>query len=136
MSTGASTISNLVGIRAAHHPEGTPKYDRLVFDFAGPVPLIQVEYVQRLLGDGSGLPIPIAGRAILRVSFSAAQAHSDAGEPTAPSRVAFKLPLIKEIVGAGDFEAVVSYGIGLGKKAEIRVLTLADKSRVVIDVLQ
>jgi hypothetical protein len=130
------TTSTLVGIRAAHHPEETPKYDRIVFDFNGPVPLFQVQYVKQLFGDGSGLPITIAGRAILHVSFSGTQAHTDSGEPTAPNRVKLNLPVIKEVAGAGDFEAVVTYGIGLSKKAEIRVITLADKSRVVIDVFQ
>lgn len=136
MATAEPSLSNLVGIRAAHHPEETPKYDRLVFDFTGPVPLIQVQYVKQLRGDGSGLPIPIAGRAILHVSFSPAQAHTEAGQPTAPTRVALKLPVMKEVVRAGDFEATVSYGIGLSKKAEIRVITLVDASRVVIDVFQ
>jgi hypothetical protein len=127
--------ATLVAIRAAHHPEATPKYDRVVFEFAGPVPLIQIEYVKQLIGDGSGLPIPIAGKAILQVQFTPAQAHNDAG-PTAPSRVSLKLPNVKEVASAGDFEGHVTYGIGLERKAELRIITLANASRVVIDVLQ
>jgi hypothetical protein len=46
-----------------------------------------------------------------------------------------KLPIVKEIVSAGDFEAVVTYGIGVSRKAETRVITLADKNRVVIDFI-
>jgi hypothetical protein len=45
------------------------------------------------------------------------------------------MPLVKEIVSAGDFEAVVTYGIGMARKAETRMLTLAEKSRVVIDFI-
>jgi hypothetical protein len=128
--------STLVGIRAAHHPEATPKYDRIVFDFAGPVPLIEVQYVRQLIGDGSGLPIAISGRAILHVRFSPAQAHNDSGQSTAPSRVRLNLSILREVVSTGDFEGVVGYGLGLSKKAEVRVITLANQSRVVIDVLQ
>lgn len=135
MPTAEPSISSLVDIRAAHHPEATPAYDRVVFEFTGPVPLIQVQYVKQLIGDGSGLPITISGRAILHVCFSPAQAHTDAGQPTAPNRVACRLPVVKEVVGSGDFEAMVSYGIGLSRKAELRVMTLADKSRVVIDIM-
>jgi hypothetical protein len=128
--------SGLVDIRAAHHPEVAPKYDRIVFDFEGPVPQIEVQYVKQLIGDGSGLPIAISGRSILQVRFSPAQAHNDAGQPTAPNRVKLYLPVLKEVARVGDFEGVVSYGLGLSKKCEIRVITLLNKSRVVIDVLQ
>lgn len=126
--------STLVGIRYAHHPESSPPYDRIVFDFHGPVPLIQIQYINTLIADGSGLPIPIMGNAILHMHFSPAHAHDDSGRATAPGRVAANLPIAKEIVRAGDFEAVVTYGIGLSKKAEIRILTLSDESRVVVDV--
>ena len=125
----------LVAVRAAHHAEMTPKYDRIVFEFQGPLPLLQIEYVKQLIADGSGLPLHISGRAILRVHFTPAQAHGDTGQATAPERMSMKLPIVKEIVSAGDFEAVVTYGIGLAKKAETRILTLANPSRVVIDVI-
>ncbi len=127
--------STLIAIRAAHHPEDNPRYDRVVFEFRGPVPLIHVEYVDQLLGDGSGLPVPIAGNAILQLTMRPAQAHDDQGEPTAPTRVTFGLPNVKEVAGAGDFEAVVTYGIGLARKSETRIITLTDRSRVVVDFL-
>ena len=136
MATVELSPSGLVDIRAAHHPEVTPKYDRVVFDFEGPVPQIEVQYVKQLIGDGSGLPIAISGRAILQVRFAPAQAHSDIGQSTAPNRVKFNLPILKEVARVGDFEGVVSYGLGLSKKSEIRVITLINKSRVVIDLLQ
>jgi hypothetical protein len=130
------TTSTLVAIRAAHHRETAPKYDRVVFEFSGPIPLLRIEYVKQLVGDGSGLPIPIIGRAILLVQFTPAQAHSDGGQVTAPGHMNPKLPIVKEIVSAGDFEAVVTYGIGMARKAETRILTLANAGRVVIDFIQ
>ena len=56
------STSTLVAIRAAHHPETTPKYDRVVFEFSGAVPLLRIEYVKQLIADGSGLPVPVTGK--------------------------------------------------------------------------
>ena len=54
----------LVAVRAAHHPG----FDRIVYQFEGGLPSIhRIRYVDRLVGDASGLPVRIAGRAILRV---------------------------------------------------------------------
>ena len=110
-------------------------YDRVVFEFSGPVPLLRIEYVQELIGDGSGLPVPIGGRAILLVQFTPARAHDDNGQASAPARMQPKLPLVKEIVRSGDFEAAVTYGIGLGQKADTRILTMDNPNRLVIDFL-
>jgi hypothetical protein len=125
----------LVAIRAAHHAETTPQYDRVVFEFSDPLPLLHIEYVEQLIGDGSGLPVSVAGAAILCVQLEPARAHNDSGQDTVPDRISLKLPLVKEIVGSGDFEAVVTYGIGLAYKAQMRILTLDNPNRLVIDFL-
>jgi len=120
----------LVAIRAYHHPG----FDRIVYEFEGGLPASHgVRYVDELLGDGSGLPVRIAGRAILRLRFDPAQAH-DAQGATAPARKAFALPNIMTTVRSGDFEAVTTYGIGLAKRTTFEVFTLQDPSRVVIDI--
>ena len=136
MPSDMPPIATLVAIRAAHHPEATPKYDRVVFEFDGPIPLLRIEYTQQMIEDGSGKPVQIAGHAILLVQLSPARAHNDAGQPTAPRRVTPNLLIVKEIVGAGDFEATLTYGIGLAQKSEARVLTLAGPNRLVIDLLR
>jgi hypothetical protein len=124
-------VPTLVGIRAAHHPT----FDRIVFDFSGGLPAgREVGYVPALVGDPSGLPVPVAGRAILQVRLEQAQAHDEAGRVTAPDRVAFGLPNIVTAVRSGDFEAVTTYGIGLAMQQPFRVFTLTNPERVVIDV--
>jgi hypothetical protein len=135
MTSEQATNSTLVAIRAAHHPEATPKYDRVVFEFDGPVPLVRIQYVKELIADGRGDPVPVAGTAILCVEFSNSYAHNHSGEATVGDRLKQHMPLVKEIVRSGDFEAVVTYGIGVSRKTETRILTLTDKSRVVIDFL-
>ncbi len=127
----ATTPSRLITIRAAHHAG----FDRVVFEFSGAPPSRrQVRYVSRLIADPSGRPIPIAGRAILEASFFPAVAHGTAGMTTAPDRMALALPNAMSVVRAGDFESVVSYGIGLTKRASFRVFALTRPSRVVIDI--
>ena len=126
-----TTGPRLIAIRAAHHPGP----DRLVFEFSGPPPSQQhVRYVGRLIADPSGRSIPIAGRAILAASFFPATARGAATGVAVPERVAFALPNVMTVVSAGDFESVLSYGIGLAKRTTFRVFTLTGPSRVVIDV--
>lgn len=127
--------STLVAIRAAHHAEATPKYDRVVFEFTDALPLLNIEYVQKMIEDGSGAPVAIAGAAILAVRFSPARAHSDSGQSTAPGRIKTKMPVVKEIVSSGDFEAVVTYGIGVARKTQTRISTMESPHRLVIDFL-
>jgi hypothetical protein len=120
----------LVAIRAAHHPG----FDRIVYEFEGGLPASHdARYVDELLGDGSGLPVRIAGRAILMVRFDPARAHDAQGQ-TVPARKAFGLPNIMTTVRSGDFEAVTTYGIGLAKRTPFTVFTLQNPSRVVLDI--
>jgi len=130
-AAAATTGPTLTGIRAAHHPG----YDRVVFDFTGGLPTIRsVGYVSQLIADPSGQHVQIAGRAILKVTLRGANAHNSAGQSTAPARVAFALPNVMNVVRSGDFEAVTSYGIGLARRETVKVFTLRNPSRVVIDI--
>ena len=122
-------VPTLVGISAAHVGE----VDRVVFEFSGGLPRVRAAYVDELLGDGSGLPVRIAGRAVLRLRFSPADAH-DADGPTVTGRRAFALPNLMTAVRAGDFEAVTTYGLGLARRSRYEVSTLRSPARVVVDV--
>jgi hypothetical protein len=127
----ATTIPRLIGVTAGHHPG----YDRVVFRFSGPVPARRnIRYVTRLIADPSGRRIAIAGRAILEVSLSLAEAHTGTGAGSAPDRIAFALPNVMSAVRSGDFESVVSYGIGLAARESFHVFTLTNPSRVVVDI--
>ena len=127
----ATTVPRLIGITAGQHPG----YDRVVFRFSGPVPARRnIRYVTRLIADPSGRGIAIAGRAILEVGLSLAEAHTGTGAGTAPDRIVFALPNVMIAVRSGDFESVVSYGIGLAARESFHVFTLTKPSRVVVDV--
>ena len=122
----------LVAVRASHRGD----VDRIVFEFRGGLPSSrQVRYVDRLVADGSGRRVRVAGQAVLRVRLEPAQAHTDAGAATAaPRRVAYALPGVLTAVRSGDFEAVVTYGLGLARRTPVTVSTLQSPPRVVVEV--
>jgi hypothetical protein len=124
--------TTLVAIRAAHHPD----YDRVVFEFAGPLPARRdVGYVPVLIGDPSGMPVPVVGDAILQVRIAFASGHDDNGNITyGPTRRTYPLPNVIQVVNSGDFEGVLSFGIGLARQTTVNTFTLTNPSRVVVDI--
>jgi len=99
------------------------------------VPEHRIGYVDQLVEDGSGDPVSVAGAADLEVVFQGANAHRENGSPTvSPRRFSPGLTAVKEIAQLGDFEAVVSYGIGVDQQRPIQVFTLSNPSRLVIDI--
>lgn len=138
-ATGGAAASTVAGVRvpvlvnitAGHHPG----YDRVVFRFSGGLPSRRdARYVSRLIADPSGRRIQIAGRAILRVTLFPAAAHTESGVISAPARMTFALPNVMVAVRSGDFESVLSYGIGLAGRAPFHIHTLRNPSRVVVDI--
>ncbi len=124
--------SILVGIRAAHH-QGL---DRLVFEFRGRAPAPRdVRYVSRLIADGSGHTVNAVGGALLRMRFDWADGHDRQGRVTyGPVRRTYALPGVIQVVNAGDFEATLTFGVGLARRTPYRVYTLTRPSRVVVDI--
>ena len=130
-AAAGAPVATITAVRAAHHPG----YDRYVLQFDRTrAPAVTVASVTSLVGDASGLPVPVPGRAILRVVVSGAQAHDEAGMPSVPLDRAFALPNILATRGAGDFEGVVTLGIGLARRMPFHVHRLTSPGRVAIDV--
>ncbi len=130
-SAPAAVVPQLVGVRAAQKGG----FDRVVFDFRGGLPgQVRVAYVQALIEDASGRRIPMPGRAILELKMQSANAHDEQGRSTAPSTLTLALRNVMRIKRSGDFEAVVSYGIGLAKRRPFRVMRLHRPDRIVVDV--
>jgi len=118
----------LTSVKARH----VGNVDRVVFAFTGGVPAtVHPEWVDTLVHDGSGLPVRVAGAKVLSVVMTGAQAH-DQGGSTVPGRTAFALPNVITAVGAGDFEGVVTFGLGVQKKTTFHASI--QSHRVVVDV--
>jgi hypothetical protein len=123
----------LVGIRTAAHPDGG--FDRIVFDFSGPLPGYAIKYVDEVRADPSDLPVSMPGRRYLLVVFTVAQAHSEAGEPSvSPKSATFDYPMLRGFVIVGDFEGYVSVALGLDDVVGYRVGELANPNRIYVDV--
>jgi hypothetical protein len=125
--------AQLTGIRTAQHAN----FDRVVFQFRGRVPGYDVRYVPAVTQDPSDQPIPLQGRAFIRVVLRHASTSPAPGGGPVPSFVGTITPgfqSLKQIKAAGDFEHYLTFGIGLDHRVGFRVFTLTDPSRVVIDV--
>ena len=126
-------LALLIGVRAGRNKD----FDRLVFDFEGPVPGMRVQYVDQLVQDGSGHPIRLRGRAVVEITIRPAAAHRDNGTPTftgpLPDLTGFAA--FRQVADAGDFEGVLTWGIGVAARTGLRGQTLTGPSRVAIDVV-
>jgi hypothetical protein len=129
---GAQSTPTLVDVRAGRHAG----FDRVVFEFRGAVPATRhVRYVDQLVQDGSGEPVSVAGGAALEVAFEGANAHDDRGTPTvSPRRFSPGFSALREVAQVGDFEAGVTYGLGVDRRRPFTVSTLSNPSRLVVDI--
>jgi hypothetical protein len=50
-----------------------------------------------------------------------------------PTQRTYALPELIQVVKAGDFESVLSFGVGVAQKAPFRMCTLARAGQVVLD---
>ena len=117
--------------------------DRVAFGFeptkAGPGYQVSYESADRAkVEDGSGKPVKIAGSAFLVVRLTPAMtAHlsGDKVDPTytGPRRITPEgFSFVRQVVKTGDFEAVVTWVIGLDGKRPFK--TTASKSRLLIEI--
>jgi len=125
-------LTRLVGVRSARHA----KFDRVVFEFSGRVPGYHLEYIDRPVRQcGSGEATQIAGDAWLEVRMSPTDAHDDKGKPTAGERERkMQLGVLRELELTCDFEAVVTWVLGVASPNRYRILELQDPPRLVVDV--
>lgn len=112
-------------------------FDRIVFELEGSaLPGYRVEYVAPpAVQCGSGEPVEVAGAALLQVRLSPAQAHTEAGEATVRERERHPgLPILQEMESVCDFEADVTWVLGVAARNRFRVQELASPARLVIDI--
>jgi hypothetical protein len=128
----------LTDVRVASH-DG---FDRVTFEFRdGDVPGYRVQFVDPpITADPSDNPVEIDGTAFLSVVMTPASGVDLSGETyeeiyTGPDRIGpADTTAIVELVLSGDFEAVLTWVVGLDAEAPFAVGTLLDPPRLVIDV--
>jgi peptidoglycan hydrolase-like protein with peptidoglycan-binding domain len=137
MTAGSTGFGLLTAVRLGAHPG----FERVVFEFRAALPGFGVRYVDPpIVADGSGDPVPVEGSAFLQARMEPASGFDlDAGVPvfTGPDRISGAsagTAVVREVVRTGDFEAVLTWVVGVGSRAGFRVTTLPAPSRLVIDV--
>ena len=117
-------------------------YDRVVFEFKNVLPGYKVSYTtEPLKEDGSGNPVDVKGAAVVVVRMEPASGFDlNTGEGVmtykGPRRIdgsAAGTSVVQELVRTGDFEAVLSWAIGLSDKVDFRVQTATSPPRLIVD---
>ena len=112
------------------------RFDRFVVRVAAVTPAAyRARYVRKIVSDGSGATVQLLGTKRLRVLFPTARAHRESdGAPLVARTLTPKCPNLRQVKLAGDFEGVVTFGLGLRAKTGFRVFRLTGPDRVVVDV--
>jgi hypothetical protein len=135
---GVLSTATLLSTRTGQHD----CWDRLVFEFSGPVDGYRIAYGD-VFTDGQGLLMNpyVAGGAVLGVSLRA-PAYGD-GVPTYPAvsgqHVAAVLGYrtLRDVMFGGSFEGYTTFAVGVRATLPFRVLVLpgpGSHSRIVLDV--
>jgi hypothetical protein len=144
-------MPELIQIRVGDHraEHGQPPHNRMSFTFTKAFPRYHFEWVGQLVSDASGKVVPLAGTDVLKIVFDQARAHSADGtrstiasEPGRPIGFA----AMTDFAQAGDFEGVLSYGIGVTRAVlhsnpqtlvrayEVETVTAAGQHRYVVAI--
>ncbi|MEU3724591.1 hypothetical protein [Streptomyces sp. NPDC031705] len=111
-------------------------YDRIVIDLQGYVPPVTVTPVSQLVYDGSGKPVPLAGKYFLEIRLHPAAAHNDAGQNVyqGPKLQQIYLSKLKGLAMTGDFEGYVTFGAAFDTAPSYTTSVLHSPERFVLDV--
>jgi len=131
--SGGAAPATPVGVTAARAAAQTG-YDRFVLEFNGPVPRYQVntQGSATFTLDPSGRTVTLAGSGGLMVTLHGASGQGSFTGSTdlRPSGTG----VLREARSLGDFEGVVSWGLGVSRATCFRAFTLTGPSRLIVDV--
>ena len=114
-------------------------FDRVIFEFEGGSTGYRFQYVEPpIIEDPSGLPVEVGGNAFLQVVFFSASGV-DLSEATpritcCATEPQTGLTALVDLRKTGDFEATLSWVLGLDAEVDFQVTELSDPYRIVIDV--
>jgi hypothetical protein len=132
---------NLVDVRVGAH-DG---YDRVVFEFEEPdpnpagnggIPYYQIKIAKPpFTQDPSDLPVEVEGEAFARIIFQGASGYDFDGNATydGPRRLTPGFGTLTDVVESGDFEATLTWILGLSRTTCWEVQELSNPTRLVID---
>lgn len=130
----------ITNARSGQHP----CFDRFVVDIRGDILGFDVRYVQQVVQDGSGTPVPLRGGADLQVVALApaydinnnmAVTYNPANDSEAIDVTGYET--FRQVAFAGSFEGQSTFGLGVRARLPFRTFILdgpGDGSRLVVDV--
>lgn len=144
---GGDTFLVLTAVRVGTHAG----YDRVTFEFkqpaqppgspaaAGTLPRYELARVTSVTEDGSGNPVEISGKDLYQIVFQGASGvdmTTDAAVITYAGPKQFKpnFKLLAEVERTGDFEATLSWALGLKQTRCLKVVELGNPTRLAIDI--
>ena len=83
---------------------------------------------------GLRAPVRLLGTKRIKVLIRDARGHTEGGSNLLPNVRTPLAPNLRQIKNAGDFEDIVTFGLGLRRKTGFRVFRLTGPTRLVIDV--
>ena len=107
--------------------------DRFVIQLSGPVPQYEVkpQASTTFTRDPSGFRVSLEGSSGLQVTVHGAQSY---GSYSGSTDLTPRLTVLREARQVGDFEGVLTWGLGLSRASCFRAYVLTGPSRLVIDV--
>jgi hypothetical protein len=144
-------VPELVQISVGDHSKEHDQlpYNRMSFAFTGAFPSYHFEWVRELVGDAGGTVVPLHGTDVLKIVFTKAQAHTaDGTRSTIASQPGRPIgyPFMTDFAQAGDFEGVLTYGIGVTRPVlssnpqtvvrayEVEVVTATGQHRYIVAI--
>jgi hypothetical protein len=134
-------FTNLTDVRVGAHNG----FDRIVFEFAAPkpnpggaggVPFYEIRQARPpFTEDPSDLPLQVEGEAFVRVVMQGATGYDFDGNSTyaGPHTLTAGFGTLTQAVEGGDFEATMTWILGLSRPTCWHVQELHDPDRLVID---
>ena len=132
---------NLVDVRVGAHTG----FDRIVFEFEEPdpnpagnggIPYYQIKTAKPpFTEDPSDLPVEVEGDAFARIVFQGASGYDFDGNATydGPRRLTPGFGTLTDVVQGGDFEATMTWILGLSRTTCWEIQELSSPTRLVID---
>jgi len=134
-------FTNLTDVRVGAH-DG---FDRIVFEFQEPkpnpggrggIPYYEIRQARPpFTQDGSGLPVDVFGDAFVRLVMQGATGYDFDGNPTydGPRTLTPGFGTLAQAVQTGDFEATISWALGLSRATCWSAHELHNPDRLVVD---
>lgn len=129
----ATEQTHLTDIRIAGHPGS----DRIVWQFDDGLPEVELRQgIPPFTTDPAGQPLPVEGEAFLQIVFHGASRGGLDGPITYDGPTDFDpmLPELWQVRMAGDFEATMTFILGLVSPPCYDLFTLTGPTRVVLDL--